>query len=59
MYIYLSPLQDQYKLCFEILQSHLDSFDTYANFKAVWVWSYCVQWTKFDIEHRDNNWLCN
>jgi netrin-G3 ligand len=26
---------DQYKLCFEILQSYLDSFDTYANFKAV------------------------
>ena len=35
--VHLSPFQDQYKLCFEILQSHLDSFDTYANFKAVWV----------------------
>ena len=28
-------IQDQYKLCHEILQAYLDSFDTYANFKAV------------------------
>ena len=27
--------QDQYKLCHEILQAYLDSFDTYANFKPV------------------------
>ena len=28
-------VQDQYKLCYEIMQSYLDSFDTYANFKAL------------------------
>ena len=40
--VYTSPIcafqsQDQYKLCHEILQAYLpmDSFDTYANFKAV------------------------
>ena len=43
-------LQDQYKICFEILQSYLDSFDTYANFKAVWemfgtVYRLCNVWT--------------
>ena len=27
--------QDQYTLCFEILLSYLDSFDSYANFKAI------------------------
>ena len=25
--------QEQYTLCFELLQAYLDSFDTYANFK--------------------------
>ena len=30
----LSP-QEQYTLCFELLQAYLDSFDTYANFKAL------------------------
>ena len=38
--VYTSPIcpfqsQDQYKLCHEILQAYLDSFDTYANFKGV------------------------
>ena len=28
-------LQEQYTLCFELLQAYLDSFDTYANFKAL------------------------
>ena len=28
-------VQDQYKLCYENMQSYLDSFDTYANFKLV------------------------
>ena len=32
---YCVYIQDQYKLCHEILQAYLDSFDTYANFKAV------------------------
>ena len=32
---YCIYMQDQYKLCHEILQAYLDSFDTYANFKAV------------------------
>ena len=27
--------QEQYTLCFELLQAYLDSFDTYANFKAL------------------------
>ena len=27
--------QEQYTLCFELLQAYLDSFDTYANFKEV------------------------
>ena len=31
----LSCSQDQYMLCFEIIQSYLDSCDSYANFKAV------------------------
>ena len=34
MYPFLS--QEQYTLCFELLQAYLDSFDTYANFKALW-----------------------
>ena len=29
----LSLPQEQYTLCFELLQAYLDSFDTYANFK--------------------------
>ena len=33
MYPFLS--QEQYTLCFELLQAYLDSFDTYANFKAL------------------------
>ena len=33
MYPFLS--QEQYTLCFELLQMYVDSFDTYANFKAL------------------------
>ena len=29
--------QEQYTLCFELLQAYLDSFDTYANFKALYI----------------------
>ena len=46
MYASFHSLKGQYKLCFEILQSHLDSFDTYANFKAVWSWVVVLQGVK-------------
>ena len=37
MYFLMYPFlpQEQYTLCFELLQVYLDSFDTYANFKAL------------------------
>ena len=34
-YVSLPTPQEQYTLCFELLQAYLDSFDTYANFKAL------------------------
>lgn len=32
---YMVSTPEQYKVCFNILQAYLDSFDTYANFKVV------------------------